>query len=118
LRAAAREDRRFALLAAIDAAMATDKGLPIGEAVFKSFRDRGVLLPSAERMDRIGRAGRAIARKRALQAILNGRPPAQLAALDALLVFDSAIPPNAIWLARRLVGFSGHRQSQRPSRSR
>ena len=33
LRAAAREDRRFALLAAIDAARATDKGLPIGEAV-------------------------------------------------------------------------------------
>ena len=91
LRAAAREDRRFALLAAIDAATATDKGLPIGEAVIKSFRDRGVLLPSAERMDRIGRAGRAIARKRALQAILNGRTPAQLAALDALLAFDSAI---------------------------
>ena len=42
-------------------------------------------------MDRIGRAGRAIARKRALQAILNGRTPAQLAALDALLAFDSAI---------------------------
>ena len=54
-------------LAAIDAATATDKGLPIGEAVIKSFRDRGVLLPSAERMDRIGRAGRAIARKRRLR---------------------------------------------------
>ena len=57
LRAAAREDRRFALLAAIDAATATDKGLPIGEAIIKSFRDRGVLLPSAERMDRIGARG-------------------------------------------------------------
>jgi hypothetical protein len=42
-------------------------------------------------MDRIGRAGRAIARKRALQAILKGRTPAQLAALDALLAFDPAI---------------------------
>src|SRR6202167_1719441 len=42
-------------------------------------------------MDRTGRAGRAIARKRALQAILKGRTPAQLAALDALLAFDSAI---------------------------
>jgi hypothetical protein len=91
LRAAAREDRRFALLAAIDAAAATDKGLPIGEAVIKSFRDRGVLLTSAEHMDRIGRAGRAIARKRAFKAILNGRTPAQLAALDALLAFDSVI---------------------------
>ena len=117
LRAAAREDRRFVLLAAIDAATATDKGLPIGEAVIKSFRDRGVLLPSAERMDRIGRAGRAIARKRVLQAILNGRTPAQLTALDALLAFDFGSPSNAIWLARRLVGFSGRRQSQRPSRS-
>jgi hypothetical protein len=37
LRAAAREDRRFALLAAIDAAAATDKGLPIGEAIMNSF---------------------------------------------------------------------------------
>jgi hypothetical protein len=91
LRAAAREDRRSALLAAINAAAAADKGLPIAEAVVKSFRDRGVLLPSAGRMDRIGRAGRAIARKRALQAILNGRTPAQLTALDALLAFDSAI---------------------------
>ena len=117
LRAAAREDRRFVLLAAIDAATATDKGLPIGEAVIKGFRDRGVLLPSAERMDRIGRAGRAIARKRVLQAILNGRTPAQLTALDALLAFEFGSPSNAIWLARRLVGFSGRRQSQRPSRS-
>ena len=91
LRAAAREDRRFALLAAIDAATATDKGLPIGEAIINSFRDRGALLLSAERMDRIGRAERAIARKRALQAILNGRTAAQLATLDALLAFDSAI---------------------------
>ena len=91
LRAAAREDRRFALLAAIDAATVTDKGLPIGEAIINRFRDRGTLLPSAERMDRIGRAGRAIARKRALQAILNGRVAAQLATLDALLAFDLAI---------------------------
>jgi hypothetical protein len=60
LRAAAREDRRFALLAAIDAATATDKGLPIGEAIINTFRDRGALLLSAERRDRIGRAGRAI----------------------------------------------------------
>ena len=51
LRVAAREDRRFALLAAIDAATATDKGLPIGEAIINSFRDRGALLLSAERMD-------------------------------------------------------------------
>jgi hypothetical protein len=42
-------------------------------------------------MDRIGRAGRAIARKRALQAILNGQTAAQLATLDGLLAFDSAI---------------------------
>jgi Domain of unknown function (DUF4158) len=91
LRAAAREDRRFALLAAIDAATGTDKGLPIGEAIMNSLRDRGALLLSAERMDRIGRAGRAIARKRTLQAILNGRTAAQLAALDGLLAFDSAI---------------------------
>jgi hypothetical protein len=68
VRSATREDRRSALLVAIEAAAATDKGPLIAEAIVKSFRDRGVLLPSAERMDRIGRAGRAIARKRAHQA--------------------------------------------------
>ncbi len=37
LRAAAREDRRFALLAAIDAATATDKGLPSAKPSLRAF---------------------------------------------------------------------------------
>lgn len=91
LHSATREDRRSALLAAIDAAAATDKGRAIAEAIVMHFRDRRALLPSTEHMDRIGRAGRAIARKRAHQAILKGRKPKELAALDTLLVFEPLI---------------------------
>ena len=53
LRAATREDRRFALLAAIDAATATDKGLPIGEAIIHSFRED----PAQTREGRSGQGG-------------------------------------------------------------
>ena len=42
-------------------------------------------------MDRIGRAGRGIARNRAHQAILKGCKSEDLVALDTLLVFDPAI---------------------------
>jgi hypothetical protein len=49
MRSATHEDRRSALLAAIEAATGTDKGLPIGEAVIKSFRDR-------KRLAALGRA--------------------------------------------------------------
>jgi len=91
LRTATREDRRSALLAAIEAAAATDKGRTIAEAIVKNFHDRRALLPSTEHMDRIGRAGRAIARKRAHRAILKECKPGQLAALDALLSFDPSI---------------------------
>ena len=115
LRAAAREDRRFALLAAIDAATAIDKGLPIGEAVIKSFRDRGVLLPSAERMDRIGGA-RHCAQARS-SGDIEWADARTIGGARRAVGVRFGNPPNAIWLARRLVGFSGRRQSQRPSRS-
>eukprot|EP01037_Dinobryon_pediforme_P011757 gene11757-11848_t len=90
LHTSTREDRRTALLAAV-AAATTDKGMVIAEAIVKNFRERSALLPPAEYMDRIGRAGRAVARKLAYQVILKGRTPEHLAALDALLAFDPAI---------------------------
>ncbi len=91
LRAATREDRRAALLAAIEAAATTDKGLPIATAVVNEYRRRNVLLPSAHAVEKIGLAGRAIARRQAEATLLNGFSEEQLETFDALLKVDPAI---------------------------
>jgi TnpA family transposase len=72
LHTADREDRRAALIAASAAADATDSGVLIAEAIIESFRAQSALLTSTDRLDRIGLAGRTIARRRANAAILDG----------------------------------------------
>jgi hypothetical protein len=72
VRTATREDRRAALLAAINAAAATDDGLPIAIAVVNEFRRRNALMLPDGALEKIGLAGRAIARKRAEAALLDG----------------------------------------------
>jgi TnpA family transposase len=91
LHPAGREDRREALLAAIATAAATDQGKPIAEAVVAALRDRHSLLPAAGTLDRIGRAGRAVARKRMETSLLDGFTSERLAALDGLLTVDPVI---------------------------
>jgi hypothetical protein len=91
VRAAIREDRRAALLAAVDAAAATDKGQPIGTAAVNSFRSRNVLLPSDHTIEKIGLAGRAIARQRAEAALLSEFSGEQLERFDDLLKVDPVI---------------------------
>ena len=54
LHIANKSDRRAALLAAIDAAAAGDKGHPIVTAVISAFRQRGALLPSQAAIETIG----------------------------------------------------------------
>ena len=91
LHPAGREDRRAALLAAITTAAATDQGKPIAEAVIAAFRERHSLLPAAGTLDRIGRAGRAVARKRMEASLLDGFTSEKLATLDGLLIIDPVI---------------------------
>ena len=91
LKTASKEDRRIARAAAIDAALPTDSGLVVARAIVQNFRDRKILLPPPEYMDRIGRAGRAIARKRVNLAVLEKLAPQQLGLIDNLLVPDLAI---------------------------
>ncbi len=88
-----------ALNDAAQAAWATDQGLPIARAVVEGLRKRGVILPAPARIERIGLAGRARARKRAMDAVAGALTPDQVAALDALLVPDptSGVTPIA-WL--------------------
>jgi hypothetical protein len=91
LHPAGREDRRAALLAAITTAAATDQGKPIAEAVIAAFRERHSLLPAAGTLDRIGRAGRAVARKRMEASLLDGLTSEKLATFDGLLIIDPVI---------------------------
>ncbi len=85
------EDRRTALLAAIETASTTDKGAVIANAIIATYRERRVLLPVATMIERMGLAARAIARRRAEAALISDIDPEKLEALDALLDVDPAI---------------------------
>jgi hypothetical protein len=99
VRNATRDDRRAALLAAAEAASATESGLPIMTAVVNELRRRGVLLLPDAALEKIGFAGRAIARQRAEAALLNGLSVDQMEQLEALLVVDPAIQKSRLaWL--------------------
>ncbi|EJU0637217.1 Tn3 family transposase [Salmonella enterica] len=91
MRTAKGADRRAALLAAIEAAAATDKGLPIVDAVVAAFRANNVLLPARDTIERIGLAGRSIARRLAETAVLSEFSAEQLEQFDSLLKVDPVI---------------------------
>lgn len=92
-------DVAFALDRAAQVAWATDHGLPIARAVVEGLRDRGVILPAPARIERIGLAGRARARKRAMELVAGALTADQAEALDALLIPDptTGVTPIA-WL--------------------
>jgi hypothetical protein len=54
MRSPTAEDRRAALLAAIETAATTDKGMPIAKAIIASFRENQALLPAANMIERMG----------------------------------------------------------------
>lgn len=99
MRSATAQDRRAALLSAIEMAATTDKGVSIANTVIATFRERQVLLPTADTIERIGLAARAIARRRAEVALISGLSPERLQRLDDLLKVDPAIAPTRFhWL--------------------
>ena len=91
LRSATAEDRRAALRAGIEAASQTDKGLPIAKAIIATFRERCVLVPVVDMIERMGLAARAIARRRAESALIADLSDKKLETLDILLDVDPAI---------------------------
>ncbi|MBO9463310.1 Tn3 family transposase [Labrenzia sp. R5_0] len=99
MRSAAAQDRRAALLAAMQAASATDKGLPIANAIIATFRERRVLLPVANVIERLGLLARTIARRRAEVALISDLSPETLETLDGLLSGDPVISQTRLhWL--------------------
>jgi hypothetical protein len=68
-----------------------DRGLPIATAVIAEFRKQSALLPSLHSIEKIGLGGRAIARRRAENAIIADISLDRLASLDRLLDVDPSI---------------------------
>lgn len=91
MRSPTAEDRREALVAGIETATKTDKGMPIANAIITSFREHRALLPAANTVERMGLATRAIARRHAEHALISDFDPGTLQMLDSLLIVDSAI---------------------------
>jgi TnpA family transposase len=99
MKSATTQDRRAALLAGIDAAATTDKGVAIAKAIVGSFRERRVLLPAINTIEHLGLAARRIARRRAESALLSDIDLEKLETLDALLDVDPAIGQTRLhWL--------------------
>lgn len=85
MKASTTEDRRAALLAAIETASSTDQGVMIAKAIIVTFRERRVLLPVANTIERMGLAARAIARRRAEAALISDLDAEKLQTLDGAL---------------------------------
>ena len=88
LRAFEAADVAGALGAASHAANATERGRLIAAAVVEQLRAARIVLPAPARIERIGVAGRAMARRLAADAVVDALTDEQIAALDALLVVD------------------------------
>lgn len=90
-RNATAEDRRAALLSAIEMASTTDAGTSIAGAIVAELRNRNSLLPAANIIERMGLAARAIARRRAEKTLIEGISSDRLQDLDRLLEVDPTI---------------------------
>lgn len=99
LRPASDTDLPDMIEAAAQAAWATDNGGAIAVAMTEMLRARGLVLPTPARIERIGIAGRARARKRTHEALVAGIGAERAAKLDALLLVTptTGVTPLA-WL--------------------
>ena len=106
LRPTARTDLSMMIDAAASAAWSTDKGAAIAGAVVAALREQAIMLPAPATIERAGITGRATARKRVHDALLNGLGAEQLAALDELLTLDSQTGFTGLTMLRTIP--SGH----------
>lgn len=98
-RSATVQARRAALLAAIQTATMSDDGAAIASSVVSTFRQRRSLMPAIDTIERIGLAGRAIARRRAERTLIEDIPLDTLQSVDRLLEVDPSISQTRFhWL--------------------
>jgi hypothetical protein len=99
LRPANAEDLPFMIEVAAQSAWSTDRGQPIAAGVIAAVRGQKIILPAPAVIERAAIAGRAHARKRAADGLLEGLSEAQLAKLDTLLLIDPSLKATPFaWL--------------------
>ena len=99
LRLAVRGDIPMMIDAAAEAARGTDRELPIATGIMTALRANHILLPALSTIERAGLAGRARARKAAMQALVVPLSEIQSAAVDALIVKDRVLGMSRLsWL--------------------
>ncbi|TCU02618.1 uncharacterized protein DUF4158 [Rhizobium sullae] len=113
MRSPTAEDRRAALLSAIETASTTDKGVTIANTIIVTFRERRVLLPVANMIERMGLAARAIARRRAEAALLADLDQQKLANVGRAAGSRPGDRPDALSLAAVGSGRSGYAEPGR-----
>jgi TnpA family transposase len=91
LRSPANSDLSVMIEAAAKAAWDTDRGQPIVAAVIATLRTAKIILPAAGVIERAAIAGRARARRRAMDALLAAVSAEQVVQLEQLLVFDASV---------------------------
>jgi len=88
VRTATAADLPLMIEAAAKAAWCTDRGLPIAAGVVAELRAARISLPAVAVIERTAIAGRARARKRAIDALLRDLTEEQISGLDGLLTLD------------------------------
>jgi TnpA family transposase len=104
LRVASESDLPMMISAAEEAALATDLGLPIASAVIDALRNEGIILPTSMRIERVGIAGRARGRKRALAELVASLTNEQREKLDTLLKVDESLGSTRLAWIRDISG--------------
>jgi hypothetical protein len=80
-----RDDYRYFAMIATTEAIGTDRGDAIVAAMIEALRTRGILLPAATILERIGLAARARARKQAHKNLIEGLEQRAINELQALI---------------------------------
>jgi len=94
-----RGDYRSVAKIATTEALGTDRGDVIVAAMIEALRTRGILLPAATILERMGLAARARARKQAHKNLVEGLELRAIAALEALIVVSDSRDRTALaWL--------------------
>lgn len=99
LRAFVRGDIRQMVSVAAAAAAETDKGGPIVEALISELRQRRIILPAPDTLERVGLAGRSQARRKAAEDLLAPLSISQLEVVDQMLVNSPHLRKSTLaWL--------------------
>ena len=81
-----RNDKRAVVHVAVDQATGSDRGDVIVSAMIEYLRERRILLPAADTLEKVALAVRALARKRAHKSLVEGLSLETVAGLEALLI--------------------------------